>query len=187
VIRPALGRLEFHALAANHTVVPVWSELLADLETPVAAYTKLVGDGAGFLFESVEHGERWGRFSFVGRDPVATLVLRDGRVTCEGRVPPGVPTDQGMLAALEALLRVSRGPELPDLPPLHGGVVGYLGYDVVREVEHLPDVPLDDRGVPDAVMSVIGSLAAFDHWRQRAYLIESVPVLDLDPAALFAG
>ncbi len=62
--------------------------------------------------------------------------------------------------------------------------MGYLGYDVVREIEHLPSVPPDDRGLPDAVMSVIGSLVAFDHWRQRAYVIESVPVLGLDPSGL---
>jgi anthranilate synthase component 1 len=85
-----------------------------------------------------------------------------------------------MLAALDAIVAAYRGPVIADLPPLQGGVMGYLGYDIVREVERLPDVPHDDRGLPDAVMSIIGSLAAFDHWRQRMYLIESVPVLDMD-------
>ena len=121
-----------------------------------------------------------GRFSFVGRNPSATLVLRDGVVELDGPLPAGIPTDQGMLAALEAMLARYTRPSFPDLPPLHGGIIGYLGYDVVREVEHLPDTPTDDRGYPDAVMSVIGSLAAFDHWRQRVYLIESVPTLGLD-------
>jgi anthranilate synthase component 1 len=181
-IRPS--RAEFHSLAAEHTVVPVWTELLADLETPVAAFAKLVGDRTGFLLESVEHGERWARFSFVGRDPSATLELRDGRIVTEGVLPEGIPLDRGMLAALEALLARYRSPVIPDLPPLHGGVMGYLGYDVVREVERLPNAPVDDRGLPDAVMSVIGSLAAFDHWRQRVYLIESVPVLGLAGEAL---
>ncbi len=184
-VRP--DRAEFRALAAGHTVVPVWVELLADLETPVAAYAKLVGDRTGFLLESVEHGERWSRFSFVGRDPQATLVLQDGRLDVEGAVPASVPRDKGMLAALEALLQVYRSPILPELPPLQGGVMGYLGYDVVREVERLPDVPPDDRHLPDAVMSVIGSLAAFDHWRQRVYMIESVPVLGLGGEALDAA
>jgi anthranilate synthase component I len=170
------AREEFHALAATHTVVPVWTELLADLETPVAAFVKLVGDGPGFLLESVEHGERWSRFSFVGRDPSATLVLRDGVVEVDGPLPDGIPTDRGILAAIEALLGEYRSPAFPDLPPLHGGIMGYLGYDVIREVERLPDVPADDQHLPDAVMGVIGSLAAFDHWRQRVYLIESVPV-----------
>jgi anthranilate synthase component 1 len=181
-LRPS--RDEFHSLARDHTVVPVWAEVLGDLETPVAAYAKLVGDRPGFLLESVEHGERWSRFSFVGRDPVATLVLRDGVVTVDGPLPVAVPTDRGMLAALEALLHAYRAPTIPDLPPLHGGLMGYLGYDVVREVERLPAVPEDDRHFPDAVMSMIGSLAAFDHWRQRVTMIESVPVLDVTGGAL---
>ena len=172
-------RQEFHAYAAEHTVVPVWTELLADVETPVAAYTKLVGDGPGFLLESVEGAERWARFSFVGRNPSATLVLRDGVVELDGPLPEGIPTDAGILAAMEALLGAYTSPMFDDLPPLHGGIMGFLGYDVIREVEHLPDVPPDDRAYPDAVMSVIGSLAAFDHWRQRVSLIESVPTLGM--------
>jgi len=181
-MRPS--RDEFRALAGEHTVVPVWTEVLADLETPVAAFAKLVGSGSGFLLESVEHGERWSRYSFVGRDPVATLELRDGRITTFGNVPASVPLDRGMLAALDELLRIYRAPIIADLPPLQSGVMGYLGYDVVREVERLPDVPHDDRLLPDAAMSVIGSLAAFDHWRQRVYLIESVPVLGMNDAEL---
>ena len=182
-IRPS--RDEFRLLAAQHTVVPVWAELLADLETPVSTFLKLVGEGEGFLLESVEHGERWARHSFVGHDPVATLELRDGLITVRGqRITPSFPTDQGMLAALDALIAAYRAPIMPDLPPLQGGILGFLGYDIVREVEHLPGVPTDDRGLPDAIMSIIGSLAAFDHWRQRMYLIESVPVLDMRGDAL---
>ncbi len=184
-MRPS--RDEFRRLAGEHTVVPVWTELLADLETPVAAYAKLVGDGAGFLLESVEHGERWARFSFVGRDPQATMILRDGAITVHGALPVSVPIDRGMLAALDELLHVYKAPLLPDLPPMQSGVMGFLGYDVVREIERLPDTPNDDRGLPDAIMSVIGSLAAFDHWRQRVYLIESVSVHELAGDALDAA
>jgi len=181
------SRKEFHAYAAEHSVMPVWTELLADLETPVAAYAKLVGDEPGFLLESVEGAERWARFSFVGRDPLATLISRNGTVELDGVLPAGVPTDQGILRALETLLAEYTSPAFPDLPPLHGGVMGYLGYDVIREVEHLPDVPTDDRQFPDAVMSVIGSLAAFDHWRQRVYLIESVVTLGMSVDELDAA
>ena len=185
-MRPSLE--EFRSLATDHTVVPVWAEVLGDLETPVAAYLKLVGDGEGFLLESVEHGERWARYSFVGRNPVATLELRNGRISLSGTpLMADIPLDRGMLAALDALIAAYRAPMIADLPPLQGGVMGYLGYDVVREIEHLPDVPHDDRAFPDAVMSIIGSLAAFDHWRQRVYLIESTPVLGLDAAAIDAA
>ena len=168
------SREEFHRLAATHSVVPVWTEILGDLETPVAAFAKLVGDRPGFLLESVEHGERWSRFSFVGRNPSATMVLRNGQLTVDGDLPDSIPTDQGILVAIEELLKIYTSPAFAELPPMHGGIMGYLGYDVIREVEHLPNVPTDDHGLPDAVMSVIGSLAAFDHWRQRIYCIESV-------------
>lgn len=180
MMRPGISLEEFRTLARDHTIVPVWTEQLADLETPVAAYAKLVGDRDGFLLESVEHGERWSRWSFLGRNPTATLTARGRQVKVSGPLGVDIPTDQGVLAAVEALLHHYRAPRLDALPPLQSGVVGYMGYDVVREVEHLPNTPPDDRGLPDAVLDVIGSLAAFDHWRQRVTLIESVPVIGLD-------
>ncbi len=175
-------RDEFHALAARHSVVPVWREVLADQITPVAGFARLVGDDAGFLFESVDR-ERWGRWSFLGRDARATLVARNGTIEVSGELPDGVPLDRGILAAIEAIVAKYESPQLDDLPPLHGGVVGYLGYEVVREVERLPDAPADDRHLPDAVMSIIGSVAAFDHWRQRVVLLANAfvtPGADLD-------
>jgi anthranilate synthase component 1 len=173
-LRPS--RDDFRALARTHTVIPVWRELLADLTTPVAAFARLVGEEPGFLLESVEHGERWSRWSFIGRNPLATLTARGRTVDAAGTLPPGLPLDRGILAAIEHVLAAWRAPALEDLPPLHGGVMGYLGYDVVREVEHLPDVPPDDQGHPDAMVSVIGQLAAYDHWRQRVTLIDNVLV-----------
>ncbi len=177
MIRPS--REEFKALARDHTVVPVWQELVADLITPVAAFARLCGDDEpGFLLESVEHGERWSRWSFLGRRAAAVLTSTGGRVEVSGgRLPPGIRLDQGILAALDDVLAVYRAPSLPDLPPLHGGVVGYLGYDVVREVEHLPAPPPDDRGFPEAVLALAGEIAAFDHFRQRVTLIANAYVL----------
>lgn len=183
------SREAFRDLARAHTVVPVWRELLADLVTPVAAFARLTRDGeAGFLLESVEHGERWGRWSFVGRRPAATLLARDGGVAvvlADDEDPSSVevadalgtvPLNDGVLATIEALLDHFHAPESDELPPLHGGLVGYLGYDVVREVEHLPEVPGDDQQLPDAVQYVIGELAAFDHWRQRVTLVANAYV-----------
>ena len=181
------SREEFHYLAATCTVIPVWTEMLADVETPVAAYMKLVGDKPGFLLESVDHGERWSRYSFVGRDPLATLTLRNGTISVDGDIPSHVNTCQGMLKAMESLLSIYKAPLFPELPPLQGGLMGFLGYDVVREVEHLPNTPHDDRNLPDAVMCMIGSLAAFDHWKQRVYLLESVPVFEMNGAQIDAA
>ncbi len=170
MLRPS--RDEFRALARAHTVVPVWREILADLVTPVAAFSRVVGDEPGFLFESVEHGERWGRWSFMGRRPAVTFVARGRTIEVQGgQVDPAIRLDQGILATLDDVLARYRSPVLDELPPLHSGVVGFLGYDVVREVERLPDVPTDDLGLPDAVLSIVGELVAFDHWRQRVTLV----------------
>jgi anthranilate synthase component 1 len=177
VIHPT--RDEFADLAKEWTVVPVWRELLADLTTPVAAFTRLAGTAAGeraFLLESVEHAGRWGRWSFIGRRPSATLIARGRHLSVEGSLPDGVPLDQGILAAVRAILERYRSPDLDGLPPLHGGLVGYLGYDVVREVEHLPDVPPAERDYPDAILSVIGQVIAYDSWRQRVTLVEAVAI-----------
>jgi anthranilate synthase component I len=158
--------------------------LVADTITPVGAFLQIVGTGdtVGFLLESVEGGERWGRYSFIGRNPLATVTAVGTTVTATGELDldavtnGGVTGEHGVLVALEAMLAAFRSPDLPDLPPLHAGLVGYLGYDVVREVERLPDPPTDDLGHPDAILSVIGQLAAFDHWRQRVVLIDNVVV-----------
>ena len=165
-------RDEFRALARHYRAIPVHRELLADLTTPLAAFMRCIGDERGFCLESVENGERWSRFSFVGRRPHASLVAKGKQVTVTGNLPDDdLPTDQGILAPLEILLERYQAPRLPDLPPLTAGVVGYLGYDVVREVERLPNVPTDDNDYPDAVLDVIGDLAVFDHWRQRVTLV----------------
>ncbi len=166
---------EFAALAKEHAIVPVWCEMVADTLTPVACFANVVGDGEGFLFESVEGGERWGRYSFVGRRPLATLTARGRMVETTGRLGLA-PSQEGILAAIEALLARYQSPGLAGLPPLHGGLVGYLGYDVVREVERLPHPPSDDLGQPDAALVVIGQFCAFDHWRQRIVLVENVVV-----------
>ncbi len=194
----APDRETFRALARRHGVVPVWRTLLADLTTPVAAFVRLCGDDEtgrpGFLLESVDHGGQWGRWSFIGRSPVATLSARDGRVAVRGSLPTDVDVTRGVLVALEQLLERYRAPtaaelgvDTDDVPPLHSGVIGYLGYDVVREVEHLPDAPPSDRDWPDAVLSVIGELAAYDHWNQQVTLVANAFVEEgLDDSTLDA-
>jgi anthranilate synthase component 1 len=186
-VRISPSREDFRQQATLHGLVPVWCEVVADQHTPVGAFLALVGDKPGFLLESVEHGERWARFSFVGCRPRAEIALINGKVRTSGAVPSHIPTDRGFLAALEAMLKTYSSPVVPELPPLQGGMIGHIGYDVVREIERLPNVPLDDRKLPDAAMSMIGSLAAFDHWKQRAYLIESVPTLGLDASSIDAA
>jgi len=177
-----LSRHEFRELAKTYRAIPVHRQLLADLTTPLAAFMRCVGGERGFCLESVENGERWSRFSFVGRRPHATLTARGRHVVLEGELPDDdLPLGEGILRPLELLLERYQAPELPDLPPLVAGIVGYLGYDVISEVEELALTATDDRGYPDAVLEVIGDLAVFDHWRQRVTLV-SVALLGPDPS-----
>ena len=145
-VRPDLE--EFRSLARSHRMVPVWRDVLADLSTPVSAFCRVVGEDEGFLLESVDGGDRWSRWSFVGRRPLGTLVARNKDITIEGDLGVDIDPAEGILAALELLLNHYKAPDIEGLPPLHSGLIGYLGYDVVREVEHLPDVAEDDLGYP---------------------------------------
>ncbi len=163
----------FLAYAKDHRVVPVWRSLLADQVTPVAIFARCVGEQDGFLLESVENGERWSRWSFLGRNPLATIVSKDGTLEISGPAAAELRGEDGMLATLEAVLDEFSTPDIAGLPPLHSGLMGYLGYDVVREVERLPNIPTDDRGHADAVMALIGEIAAFDHWKQQVTLISN--------------
>ena len=173
-IKPSFD--DFVELSREHRVVPVWRSLLADQVTPVAIFARCVGDDDGFLLESVENGERWSRWSFLGRNPLATIVSTNGDITVSGPLAHEVPVGDGMLATLENLLDEFSSPDIDELPPLHSGLMGYLGYDVVREVERLPDVPTDDTGHADGVMALIGELAAFDHFKQQVTLISNTVV-----------
>ena len=172
-------REEFVALAAEHGVVPVWVELLADLDTPLSVFARLRGSGPSFLLESAEHGQRWGRFSFVGIEPFATLHSQHGQVTWTGEILEGLDASAGALAALEAALERLKAPDILDVP-LHGGAVGLLGYDVIREVEDIPDTGVDDLDVPDVLMLFPRHVVALDHLRQSMMVITNVVIGD-DP------
>lgn len=170
-------RAGFHSLAERQKIVPVSCELVADLITPVAAFERIVGSEPGFLLESVDQGGHWGRFSFLGRRPLGRISARAGRLQLTGAAA-NLPEDRGVLAALEVLGERFAAPKIDGMPPLYSGVVGYLGYDVVREIERLPNPAEDDRHLPDAELEIIGQLAAFDHWRQRVTLIKNVLIPD---------
>jgi len=177
------SRAEFLELAKQHPLVPVRRELLGDLETPIGVYRKLGAPAGSFLLESVEHGERWGRFSFIGIEPFATLTARNGTFTVEGPLPADVSDAPDPLTALE---RAVAGFSVPDVPglPFHAGAVGYVGYDCVRYLERLPQTTEDDLGLPELWMSFTGIIIAFDHLRQRLQLIVNVFAGD-DPSGAY--
>ncbi|MGK5111934.1 MULTISPECIES: anthranilate synthase component I [unclassified Geodermatophilus] len=166
------SREEFAAL--DRPVVPVTRKLLADGETAVGIYRKLAGNRPGtVLLESAEQGKQWSRYSFVGVRSAGVLTERDGRAEWLGQALPGLtdglPADP--LAAVRTLARRLRSPRDPALPPLTGGLVGYLGYDVVRRLERLPVLATDDLGMPELALMLVTDLVVLDHTDGTVLLI----------------
>ncbi|MFE9421774.1 anthranilate synthase component I [Kitasatospora sp. NPDC006697] len=157
----------FRTLAADTRVIPVTRRLLADGLTPVGLYRSLAGERPGtFLLESAEQGRSWSRYSFVGvRSAAALTVDPQGGARWLGSPPVGIPQTGDPLEVLRAALAALHTPRPADdgLPPLTGGLVGYLGYDIVRRLEKLPDLNPDDLGLPELTMLLATDLAVLDH------------------------
>ncbi|EST34041.1 anthranilate synthase subunit I [Streptomycetaceae bacterium MP113-05] len=168
----------FRRLAKDRRVIPVTRRLLADGDTPIALYRKLAGERPGtFLLESAAGGtshaggsggvQTWSRYSFVGVRSAATLTVRDGRAHWLGDPPAGVPTDGDPLHALRATIEALHTPRDlhagGELPPFTGGMVGYLGYDIVRRLEKVGDTAHDDLQLPELTMQLATDLAVLDH------------------------
>jgi anthranilate synthase component 1 len=182
------------ALSAQGNLIPIYRELPADLETPVSVYLKLAGHGASFLLESVEDGEQVGRYSFIGVEPNAVLAFRGGTVErrSNGHVSTStLPSGRDPLHVLQAELDRFEPVALPDLPRFVGGLVGYLGYDVVRFFEPKLDQPplltaggTPPQDLPDAIFLLADTLVAFDHARGRLLIIANAH-LNGDPYAAY--
>ena len=162
--------------------MPVWRELVADTLTPIGAFRAMVGDGPGFLLESVEHGERWSRFSFVGRCPAATMVARRRSGGGDRGFAPGVGAARERRSRLYRVSARAVPVALDRGPAAASRRSGRLSRLRRRPGDRkAARAPHDDLGHPDAVISVIGELAAFDHWRQRVTLVDNV-LLERRPA-----
>jgi anthranilate synthase component 1 len=166
----------FRKLATDRRVIPVTRKLLADGDTPVALYRKLAAERPGtFLLESAENGRSWSRYSFVGVRSAATLTERDGQAHWLGTPPVGVPAQGDPLAALRATVETLHTPrdlaEGLGLPPFTGGMVGYLGYDIVRRLEKIGPGERDDLRLPELTMLLTSDLAVMDHWEGSVLLI----------------
>ncbi len=166
------SREEFRLLAAGHRVVPVTRKVLADSETPLSAYRKLAANRPGtFLLESAENGRSWSRWSFIGAGAPSALTVRDGEAVWLGAVPQDAPTGGDPLEALQATLELLATAAVPGLPPLSGGLVGFFAYDMVRRLERLPEMAVDDLNLPDMLMLLATDVAAVDHHEGTITLI----------------
>lgn len=163
---------EFRAYAKDNNVIPVYRRVLADSETPLGLYKKLAKNNPGtFLLESAEHGGAWSRYSFIGVRSHTTLTERDGKADWLGTPPVGVPRGMDPLRALKLSVAHLKSPIIPGLPPLTGGLVGYMGYDSVRRLETIPSLAVDDLQLPEIAFMLASDLAVMDHSNGTVTLI----------------
>ena len=155
---------EFRTYAKVSNVIPVSRRLLADGETPLGVYKKLGKNASNtFLLESAEHGGAWSRYSFIGVRSEATLSEKDGKAYWQGVAPAGAPTGIDPLEALRQSAAHLKSPKIEGLPPLTGGLVGFMGYDVVRRLEKLPNLSTKDLPLPELSFMLTSDLAVLDH------------------------
>ncbi len=170
----------FCKLADAGSLVPVYRQMFSDTLTPVSAYCKIEWGASSFLFESVVGGERIGRYSFVGSDPLLQIdafgqdvVLTDD--AGEKRYTATDPLDE-----LSKLLHEYQAAPVPGLPRFFGGAVGYTGYDVVRYSENLPNAPADDRHLPDFSFAIYDRMVVFDNIMKTIFVVANADVRNGD-------
>src|SRR5438309_3232573 len=177
---------EFSRLARTATLVPVAKTVAADLRTPVSAFLSLAADEPNaFLLESVEGGEKIGRYTFLGARPYMILRARGRQITIERN---GEKTQQegDVFKILDGLLREHTPAHLPGLPPFTAGAVGFFAHDAVRQIEKLPVIAKDDLQIPDCNLMFFDRLLAFDHVRHEIFIIATADVRRQSPKQAYA-
>lgn len=173
------SREEFKRLAGQGNLIPVFRDILADMETPVSAFKRIAHRPNAFLLESVEGGERMARYSFLGADPYLVFRSRGRTVTVtEHGATRTVTLEDGQdpLHLVEEILAEVRYVELPGLPRFVGGAVGYIGYDWVRFLEPVGEAATDDLGLDDVHLLLTDTLCIFDHVRHRLRVLANARV-----------
>ncbi len=179
---------EFFRLAAEGNVVPVYSDLMADFETPVSAYAKLRNSGPAFLFESVEGGENLYRYTFIGCRPrkVFSCGPEVTKVRENGKGDYEIPTPADPLSVIEKEMAAYRPVKLPDMPRFTGGAVGFLSYEYVHRVEPVVPAAKEEKvaGIPVIYFMLVDSVLIFDRAKQTLRICVNAHVGD-DPAAAY--
>jgi anthranilate synthase component 1 len=176
------SREEFHSLTRDGNLIPVYAELPADLDTPLSAFLRLRAGPYAFLLESVEGGEKWARYSFLGTDPFMVFTAKGNRITIKSAGKPiELIRSENPLDALRTIMARFRPVDLPHLPRFVGGAVGYLSYDMARFFERLPRIAQDDLRLPDALFLLTDTLVAFDNLRHRLLVITNAHVEERTP------
>ncbi|GJL78408.1 MAG: anthranilate synthase component I [Nitrospinaceae bacterium] len=173
MVKPSLE--EFKRNAEQGNLIPVYKEIVADLDTPVSAYMKIRGGDYSFLLESVEGGEKWARYCFLGCDPSLIVRTKGNTFSIQnnGRQEAGQVEGDNPLSVIKKILAKYRPVPTAGLPRFAGGAVGFVGYDMVRFFEGLPDSTEDDLDVPDSLFVITDTLLVFDNVAQTIKIVSN--------------
>ncbi len=161
---------EVMELSENYNLIPVSMEVYADMETPISIFKRFEDSKYCFLLESVEGGEKWARFSFIGRNPFLTFKsINNKTILTEKDVSKEV--EGNPVEILKSLFNEYKAAPVENLPRFNGGAVGYFGYDLIRYYESLPNIPDDDMGLPDCNFMFMDEVIVFDHLKQKIHII----------------
>ncbi len=176
MLKPTLK--EFKEKSKQGNLIPVYKEVLADLDTPVSAYMKMCGGEYSFLLESVEGGEKWARYCFLGFDPSIIITIKGNEVVVEknGQAKSTLITKGNPLVGLKDILARYQPVDVEGLPRFSGGAVGFVSYDMVRSFEDLPEDTMDDLQVPDARFVITDTLLIFDNVAQTIKIVSNAHV-----------
>ena len=168
---------EIKSIAQEVDFVPVAMEIFADMETPVSVFKRFNDTSSYcFLLDSVEGGEKWGRYSFIGKDPLLTIRINDTQAVLQYRSGIVEKKTGSPIEVVKEIMEGYKGAKVEGIPRLSGGLVGFFGYDLIRSIEDLPNPPQDDLGIPTCHFMLVDETIVFDHLKQKLILIINMPV-----------
>ena len=173
MFKPSLE--EFKKLSKSGNLIPVYKEILADLDTPVSAYMKISDGDYSFLLESVEGGEKWARYCFLGCDPAVVVSSKGRDITVEEKgMKKEIKIESGNpLSAVKKILARYNPVHVLGLPRFSGGAVGFISYDMVRFFEDLPEKTEDDLNIPDSQFIITDTMLVFDNVSQTIKMVSN--------------
>ncbi len=174
----SVGFDDFCGLSNQGNLIPIYREILADFDTPVSAFSKINMGPHAFLFESIEGGENWARYSFLGSQPSKVFWEHEGEViTQQGRKRTRVPLKSNPLDHIQEAMAEYQPVSVPGLPRFVGGAVGFLAYDVVRSFEFIPSYPKDEPKTPLFAFCITDTLLIFDNVAHTIKVVANAHIL----------
>ncbi|GAE90223.1 anthranilate synthase [Acetivibrio straminisolvens JCM 21531] len=167
---------EVKIMAKDYNIIPVAMEVYADMETPISLFKRFEESSYCFLLESVEGGEKWARYSIIGRNPFLIVESFRNKTVIKERNGSQKEVEGNPVEIIKELMGKFKGADLPNLPRFNGGAVGYFGYDIIRHYENLPNVPEDDLHLPESHFMFTDEVLVYDHLKQKIHIIVNLHV-----------